>query len=209
MFTSCIRTRTIKTKGYSKSSLPLIRKEDYEILYGLLLGDLFISRTKSENAYLRFEQSIIHEGYLVHLFERFNYLCTKNSSIKVANRKLFNTSSVYFTTRQLIAITELHTLFYREGRKIVPHNIGSLLTAKSLAYWGMDDGEKHASGFIFNTSGFTLDDVKRLQAALLENWALETSIHSRNRLYVNSKSKSKLIELVRPHFYSKMLYKID
>jgi hypothetical protein len=43
----------------------------------------------------------------------------------------------------------------------------------------------------------------------LENWALETSIHSRNRLYVNSKSKSKLIELVRPHFYSKMLYKID
>ena len=73
----------------------------------------------------------------------------------------------------------------------------------------MDDGEKHASGFIFNTSGFTLDDVKRLQAALLENWALETSIHSRNRLYVNSKSKSKLIELVRPHFYSKMLYKID
>jgi hypothetical protein len=33
----------------------------------------------------------------------------------------------------------------------------------------MDDGEKHASGFIFNTSGFTLDDVKRLQAALLEN----------------------------------------
>jgi hypothetical protein len=73
MFTSCIRTRTVKTKGYSKSSLPLIRKEDYEILYGLILGDLFISRTKSENAYLRFEQSIIHEGYLVHLFERFNY----------------------------------------------------------------------------------------------------------------------------------------
>lgn len=35
MFTSCIRTRTVKTKGYSKSSLPLIRKEDYEILYGL------------------------------------------------------------------------------------------------------------------------------------------------------------------------------
>jgi hypothetical protein len=27
--------RDVKTKGYSKSSLPLINKEDYEILYGL------------------------------------------------------------------------------------------------------------------------------------------------------------------------------
>ena len=73
----------------------------------------------------------------------------------------------------------------------------------------MYDGKKHTSGFIFNTSGFTLDDVKILQAVLLENWFLETSIHSRNRLYVNSKSKSKFIELVRPPFYLKMLYKID
>jgi hypothetical protein len=49
-------------------------------------------------------------------------------------RKLFNTSSLYFVTRQLTAITELHTLFYPEGRKVVPFNIGSLLTEKSLAY---------------------------------------------------------------------------
>lgn len=82
---------------------------------------------------MRFEQSIIHEQYLDHLFEKFNYLCTPNS-VKRAIRKLYpDTSSVYFT-RQLTAITELHTLFYHEGRKIVPLNISSLLTDKSLAY---------------------------------------------------------------------------
>jgi len=32
------RIRTIKTKGYSRSSLPLINKEDYAILYGLILA---------------------------------------------------------------------------------------------------------------------------------------------------------------------------
>lgn len=70
---------------------------------------------------MRFEQSIIHREYLEHLFEKFKYLATANASVKVANRKLYpNTSSVYFTTRQLIAITELHTLFYFEGKKIVP-----------------------------------------------------------------------------------------
>jgi hypothetical protein len=72
----------------------------------------------------------------------------------------------------------------------------------------MDDGQKHVSGFVYNTSGFTLKDVKLLQAALKENWDLDTSIHSRNRLYINASSKDKFIELVKPHLHSSMLYKI-
>jgi hypothetical protein len=79
--------------------------------------DLFISRKNSENALLKFEQSVIHKDYLKHLFDKFSYLGTSTVSIKVAIRKLFNTSSVYFTTRQLTAKTELHTLFYHEGKK--------------------------------------------------------------------------------------------
>lgn len=96
------------------------------------IGDLFISRKNNENASIRFEQSIIHKEYIEHLFEKFSYLCTTSTSIKTAERKAFNTSSVYFTTRQLTSITELHKLFYVDKSKIVPLNIGSLLTAKSL-----------------------------------------------------------------------------
>jgi hypothetical protein len=33
----------------------------------------------------------------------------------------------------------------------------------------MDDGENHQSGFVLNTSGFVLDSVKLLGAALKEN----------------------------------------
>lgn len=207
--TKSTRVRTVKTKGYSKSSFPLINREDYEILYGLMLGDLFISRKNNENAFIRFEQSIIHKEYIEHLFDRFKYLCTPHASLKTATRKTFDTSSIYFTTRQLTAITELHKLFYIDGKKIVPLNIGSLLTEKSLAYWAMDDGDNHQSGYNFNTSGFTLEDVKLLQAVFYDNWGLETSIHSRNRLYVNSSSKNKLLSLIRPHFHHSMLYKIN
>ena len=82
-----------------------------------MLGDLFISRKNNENASIRFEQSIIHREYLEYLFERFKYLCTATASLKTAERKAFNTSSIYFTTRQLTAITELHKLFYNEGKK--------------------------------------------------------------------------------------------
>jgi len=80
----------VSSGGYSKSGLPLIKKGDYEILYGLILGDAYISRKKTENASLRFEQSIIHKEYLKHLFDKFSYLGTKNVAIKVAERKLFN-----------------------------------------------------------------------------------------------------------------------
>lgn len=207
--TKSARVRTVKTKGYSKSSLPIINREDYEILYGLILGDLFISRKNNENALMKFEQSIIHREYLEHLFDRFKYLCTPHAGVKTVERKTFSTSSIYFTTRQLTAITELHKLFYNEGKKVVPLNIGSLLTDKSLAYWAMDDGDNHRSGYVFNTSGFTLEDVKVLQAVFYDNWGLETSIHSRNRLYVNSNSKNKLLSLIRPHFHHSMLYKIN
>ena len=100
----------------------------------ILGGDLFIYRKNNENAYLRFEQSIIHKEYLEHLFDKFKYLCTASASIKTAARKAFDTSSLYFTTRQLTSITELHKLFYVEGRKIIPFNIASLLTEKSLTY---------------------------------------------------------------------------
>ena len=71
----------------------------------------------------------------------------------------------------------------------MPSNIGSLLTEKSLAYWAMDDGDNHASGFILDTCGFTLNDIKILAAALEDNWDLDTSIHRRNRLYINASSK--------------------
>jgi hypothetical protein len=166
---SSTNDRTVKKGGYSKSGLPLIKREDYEVLYGLILGDAYISRKNSENAYLRFEQSIIHREYLLHIFDKFKYLGTKNVSVKVADRKFFNTTSVYFTTRQLTAITELHILFYREGNKRVPLNIGSLITEKSLAYWAMDDGDNHKSGYVLNTCGFVLQDVKVLQGVLKDN----------------------------------------
>jgi hypothetical protein len=33
--------RTVKPGGYNKSSFPIIKKEDYEILYGLILGVIY------------------------------------------------------------------------------------------------------------------------------------------------------------------------
>lgn len=106
------------------------------MLIGLILGDVGLTRVGTENASLKCEQSVIHKEYLEHLFDRLKYLCTPSREIKTSHRvtKGTPTSSVYFTTRQLRAITELYIMFYVEGIKIIPLNIASLLTEESLAY---------------------------------------------------------------------------
>ena len=179
-------------KTYKKSDLPIIKKEHLEILYGLVLGDVFISRVQTENARLKFEQSVIHEEYLKHLFEIFQYLCTENAIIKntTRNTKGIKTYSVYFVTRRLVHITSIHTLFYSDKIKKVPLNIASLLTPISLAYWVMDDGSNHNSGFILNTQGFIIQDLELLQVAMFKNWDIETSICKDNKIYIKSRLES-------------------
>jgi hypothetical protein len=165
-------------------------------------------RVNAENASIKFEQSIIHKEYIEHLFGIFSYLCTKTAVLKRSDRKASNNSSYYFVTRQLVAITELHELFYKDKKKIVPMNIETLLTEISLAYWAMDDGGGHASGFILNTTSFNLNELDLLVKALKNKFDLDTSIHSRNRIYIKSNSKDRFIQLVKPHFHNSMLYKL-
>jgi len=55
-----------------KSPLP---NHLFEIVVGMVLGDLHIYRHKTENASLHIEQSIKNEKYLLHLFELFKNYC--------------------------------------------------------------------------------------------------------------------------------------
>lgn len=42
--------------------------------------------------------------------------------------------SIAFDTLTYAVFNYFHSLFYRDGKKVVPENIGDLLTAQSLAY---------------------------------------------------------------------------
>jgi len=51
-------------------------------------------------------------------------------------------------------------MFYVDGIKIIPSNIGEHFTAVSLAYFFMDDGYKSRAGFYFCTESFTKTTVR-------------------------------------------------
>jgi len=217
--------------GLFFSSLPLIKPkrltkdersnfnlpEDLKnISVGLILGDLNIHKLRV-NARLCFKQGLVHKDYLFHLFDLFQNFCssvpkTCNPAVDGRTGKVY--PFVYFKTYSLFCFTELYELFYTaSGKKLVPLNIGELLTPIGLAYWIADDGCfcKSSQRVILCTESFTLKEVNLLMEALNNKWNLESykvSKGSGYRIIVPRRSLSILQSLLGPIMPSMMLHKV-
>ena len=125
--------RNIKyiTDGLDKLPLSLD-----EIIIGLLLGDLNCLKGSLKNARLKFEQGEVHSEYLFHLYEIFKEFY--KTEPKVSKRFDSRTNKFYtkikFSTLSSPLFNYYLDLFYINNKKIIPINIGEILTAKSLAY---------------------------------------------------------------------------
>ena len=77
-------------------------------------------------------------------------------------------SSVSFNTCSLPCFNYLYNLFYLDGKKVIPSNIGELLTPLSLAYWICDDGGfcQRDRVVVLNTQEFSLKEVELLVKVL-------------------------------------------
>ena len=73
------------------------------------------------------------------LFEIFSQFCsTPHSSYTyLDSRTNKNYSSLTLRTKSLSLFTEYYNLFYFNGVKVIPNNIGDLLTPLGLAHWIM------------------------------------------------------------------------
>jgi hypothetical protein len=100
----------------------------------------------------------------MHLYSLFEAYCgtppRDNSNFDSRTGKHYG--RLTFTTLSSPIFNEFRELFYPNGTKAVPSNLGDILTARSLAYWAMDDGTRHHSGFRLNTQGFTVPDCELL-----------------------------------------------
>lgn len=158
-----------------------------EVIVGNLLGDASLERAKpTHNTRLRFDQSYPeHSSYLQSLYVLFQNLTGPIGGPKIYTRNPDKRTGKAYTsialkTRALYSLNYFHDLFYVYGsdgkrRKVIPGNIQELLTARSLAYWIMDDGGISAyKAIVLNTNSFTLNEVLLLQKALELNFGLKT-----------------------------------
>ena len=190
--------------------LPSLTKE---VIIGLILGDASLVRKYTNgNAYFKYAQSIKHAEYLDLVFSHLKPYC-KMTSPTLGQAKLRNNTYgvLSFSTRSLPCFTELHTLFYLNGIKIIPSNIAELLTPVSLAFLCQDDGSKCSNGFHLNTNAFSLEDLGLLLDLLRVKLNLTCSLHPRgkgNRIYISAGSMPAFRALVTPYFHPSMPYKL-
>lgn len=188
-----------------------------EISVGLLLGDLFASKRKSSlNVCLCFNQGVVHEDYIYHLYELFKNYC--KSGPKITNQlPHLKTGKVYsnirFQTRAFPCFNLLYDLFYLEGKKIVPLNIFDLLTPLGLCYWICDDGSfnQRDKAVVIHTQSFTREEVQLLFDVLVKKFNLKCTINKNGNNHViriSTNSIPKLQTLLAPHMPSMMRHKI-
>jgi len=185
-----------------------------QVIIGCLLGDGRLEcRSKNNTARLRIHHGYKQKRYLFWKYEIFKNIVRTNPKRIVwrDNKRNINCISWYFHTLTLKELGNMHLLFYKEGKKILPKNLYNLLTPISLAIWTMDDGDNDKDSIRYNTQSFSYEEQNTLKELLKEKYQIESNLNKdRNnyRLRVKKSSKSKLIELIDPFIISSMKYKI-
>jgi hypothetical protein len=182
-----------------------------EVLVGLLLGDAHLETQNRGRTYrVKFEYGAKHREYAEHLYGLF-----QRWVLSPPQRKLDDShDNVWFQTVSHPAFRFYAHQFYDGHQKCVPRNIHRLLTARSIAYWFMDDGSiksRESKGVIFNTQGFARKDVKRLVDVLCSRFNLEASERRQPdgwQVYVSGKSYERFRQIVGAYIHQSMLHKV-
>jgi hypothetical protein len=202
----------------TKQESNIIRFPSYQkdVIVGLLLSDgwLTIASKTSKNARLGFKQSLNHASYVLYVFNILSHYCSSSPSRTTGIRAGKPFFGLQFFSRSLPCFTELHSLFYSSGVKIIPDNIYELLTPVALAHLIMGDGGFKSKGIYLCTDSYSIQDVVKLINVLILRYDLKCTLHVSgsgrrgHRVYISRSSVGKVVETVKPHLIPSMYYKV-
>jgi len=193
-----------------------LNKKLQDITVGLLLGDgCFEKKKDTLGIRLQIKQQSKAKEYVEWLYSQLKGHCL--SGVKF--RKDYG--QYYFSTRYLREFKDIYNLFYVNGKKVVPANIKELLKSPlSLAIWYMDDGSldyrpNDHYAFYLASNCFSLEDSKRLQVVLLDNFGIHSRVYNNlcrgkryPRIYIGSDGRDKFKKLVSRYILDCFSYKL-
>ena len=223
---------------FIRKSLPLVPLPDklIEAIIGELLGDGHLRFNKKgvdgkpkphTNAQLAI--TLKSKEHIEYLWEEvYKPICSNTPPHPWPNPMTGKPVTQYhFSSRAKASLSEIHTQWYiwsnglNKFIKIVPLNIGELLTPIGLAHWLMGDGywDNTSKTVCICTDSFTLSEVELLIKVLANKFNLLATVQRRIksnkalcwRIRFSSKSPnlSTLTSLVKPYFIPSMLYKLN
>ena len=230
-FTTC--GETIVDFNYF-SILPLT-PNIIEPMVGDLLGDGHLRFThKDVNGKVRgnahYAMTLKHYDYAYYLWkEIYSPICTTTPLRPWPNPIVTGkTPTQYaFSSKSLPALTVLHSQWYILNKeknkfiKIVPLNIGDLLTTIGIAHWIMGDGywDNSSKTVLICTDNFTLSEVELLIIVLKSKFNLTATVQRRIksnkeicwRIRFSGKSENicLLRTLIQSYIIPSMFYKLN
>lgn len=210
------------TEGRLVKNLSGLTKEETDILVGSLLGDGCL-RIMSKATVPAF--SVSHsESQKKYVFWKYDKLKRFVQTPPWREERIYHrdrsrkTYSWRFQTLSNVIFLDLWRTFYKNGTKVIPDNIASLLrdAPLALAVWLMDDGNRNHDAVFLNTQSFSLEDQQKLSRALTDVFGFETTINKHSvsngeqlyRVRINTESTKRLPELVKNYFLPELRYKI-
>ena len=180
------------------------------ILIGSLLGDANI-HLKGKECRVFFKHSINQLSLLEWKrkeFDGITGMMINEFQQKVKNKQY---KFAQFVTLTHSALTELHAMFYRDKKKVVPKSIEKILVSPiSLAVWIMDDGAKDNAGLTIQTHSFKSSEVRRLIAVIKNNFNLITTLRKnkgKSIIYFPQSEIKKLWSVVGKYILPEYRYK--
>jgi recombination protein RecA len=147
----------------------VITEEEFNILYGTLLGDGHVAYfpEKGIDAYYRAEQGEKQKEYLFWKYDKLKNLCLGEPKKSKA--------SWYFQTRCLPDITTLYSQFYKDRKKVLPESFESTINEQMVAVWYLDDGTRSTKQQSADlcVQGFSYVDIGRIIATLKVKFGIE------------------------------------
>jgi hypothetical protein len=167
---------------------------------------------------LTIRHSMEQYDYLFHLYDLFEGFIVQplhtSSTFDRRTGRTYHWCNLH--TLSFPCFSPYRALFYNDlGVKLIPANIGEILTPVGLAYWFADDGSFHKStgGFYLSTNSFTLAEVVLLVEVLKKNFDLDCKAHKcgikdQRILYIFPSQVEKFRVLVCPYLHNTLVYKL-
>jgi hypothetical protein len=146
------------------------------------------------------------------VFNILSHYCNSNPRLTTYVKKEKKFYGLQFFTRSMPCLTELYSLFYPNGVKIVPQNIYELLTPVALAHLIMGDDSAQQYSLKIFTDSYTLPDIIRLMNVLIIRYKLDCTLRfhtpTQPRIHIKQNYMPKLRAVVGPYMCQSMMYKL-
>lgn len=189
-----------------------------DVLVGSLLGDAHlecrsIGIRSPVTARFRVHHGLKQKEYVLWKYNVLREIVNREpSEISWENSKRgLREISWYFHTKSLKELGLLYHYFYKNGTKILPHDIFSFLNPRMIAIWFMDDGSNTKESFTLSTHSFSKVDHEQIVEFLRKSFKINATIvkdRTKLKISIGRYDFQKFIAIVEPHIIPSMIYKI-